>query len=585
WSLRGAFWGGLAAVVVLSFKAGLGTTALVVAPALVALGVVAGATYGLTKRVDPHDIARLADRAFDLADRVATALEWADHPDRTPLVDALVADTVERVSALESRQIVRRAIPVEGRWLGVPLLAGLVLALAPAIRLPMGALVDFTPSTETEPHEERTTTDLMEERSRPLSATPLKRPSFEERDFAQRSGTGSGATAGDLSAIFKDTALSSQRPDFNSFLKKGDERLKLLEQVDRLPDLQSDFTSSQYKMVFKKSKSLLSGLSPDISPQKLRELLDEMERLGRKGGNWSGDASEGMEALEGGQTDRALEAMQRALDKMRAMEESQRSGKGLRGGRESERGARGRDRARGGGEGSNGPEDQDFGEGEGFLPGKGRSTMPKGDPTARLRASPFDVGVEGESRRGRKEGYDSNLYGRLDRLHVKLFVDEEDLCLHLLLDASASMDFGAPTKLEYGARLASALGFVGLVGMERVGVGVLRERVAEGWPPTRGRTQVVNLFEFLGRVEPAGGTSLNDGLGNYAMRAREPGLAVVVSDLMDPDGFETGVRALLERRFDVHLVHVLAPEEMDPELAGDLRLVDAETGEARELSV
>src|SRR3989475_3184678 len=175
WSLRGGFWGGLAAVVVLSFKAGLGTTALVVAPALVALGVVAGATYGLTKRVDPHDIARLADRAFDLADRVATALEWADHPDRTPLVDALVADTVERVSALESRQIVRRAIPLEGRWLGVPLLAGVVLALAPAIRLPMGALVDFTPSTETEPHEERTTTDPMEERSRPLSATPLKR--------------------------------------------------------------------------------------------------------------------------------------------------------------------------------------------------------------------------------------------------------------------------------------------------------------------------------------------------------------------------------------------------------------------------
>ena len=180
---------------------------------------------------------------------------------------------------------------------------------------------------------------------------------------------------------------------------------------------------------------------------------------------------------------------------------------------------------------------------------------------------------------------DWNIYGRLDRLHVKLFVDEEDLCLHLLLDASASMDFGAPAKLEYGARLAAALGFVGLVGMERVGVGVLRERVAEGWPPTRGRNQVVNLLEFLGRVEPSGRTSLNDGLGDYAMRAREPGLAVVVSDLMDPGGFETGVRALLERRFDVHVVHVLAPEEMEPEIAGDLRLIDAETGEIRELSV
>jgi len=180
---------------------------------------------------------------------------------------------------------------------------------------------------------------------------------------------------------------------------------------------------------------------------------------------------------------------------------------------------------------------------------------------------------------------DWNIYGRLDRLHVKLFVDEEDLCLHLLLDASASMDFGSPTKLEFGARFTAALGFVGLVNMERVGVGVLRERVAEGWAPCRGRSQVMGLFDFLGRVRPAGPTSLNEGLADYARRAREPGLAVVISDLMDPDGFEAGVRALLERRFDVHIIHVLAPEEMDPELAGDLRLVDSESGETRELSV
>src|SRR5262249_60378004 len=79
---------------------------------------------------------------------------------------------------------------------------------------------------------------------------------------------------------------------------------------------------------------------------------------------------------------------------------------------------------------------------------------------------------------------DWNIYGRLDRLYLKLFVDEEDLCLHLLLDASASMDFGEPSKLSYGARLAAALGFVGLVNLERVGVGVLRERIAEGLSPT-----------------------------------------------------------------------------------------------------
>ncbi|MBI1961926.1 MAG: DUF58 domain-containing protein [Candidatus Rokubacteria bacterium] len=180
---------------------------------------------------------------------------------------------------------------------------------------------------------------------------------------------------------------------------------------------------------------------------------------------------------------------------------------------------------------------------------------------------------------------DWNIYARLDRLHVKLFVDEEDLCLHLLVDASASMDFGAPTKLAYAARLAAALGFVGLVNLERVGVGILRERVAEGWPPTRGRGQVPALLDFLAAVRPAGSTGLSEGLANYAMRAREPGLAVVISDLLDPAGFEAGVRALLERRFDVHLVHVLAPEELDPDLSGDLRLLDSETGEARDLSV
>ncbi|HEU5196407.1 MAG TPA: DUF58 domain-containing protein [Methylomirabilota bacterium] len=180
---------------------------------------------------------------------------------------------------------------------------------------------------------------------------------------------------------------------------------------------------------------------------------------------------------------------------------------------------------------------------------------------------------------------DWNIYGRLDRLHVKLFVDEEDLCLHLLVDASASMGFGAPSKLNFAVRLAAALGFVGLVNFERVGLGILRERVAEGWPPTRGRGHVLPMMDFLAKVEPAGATSIDEGLANYAQRVREPGLVVLVSDLLDPNGYERGVRALLERRFDVHLVHLLDPEEMNPTLGGDLRLTDSETGEIRELTV
>src|SRR5256884_8825028 len=99
---------------------------------------------------------------------------------------------------------------------------------------------------------------------------------------------------------------------------------------------------------------------------------------------------------------------------------------------------------------------------------------------------------------------DWNVFGRLDRLHVKLFVDEEDLCLHLLVDASRSMNFGTPSKLDCAVRIAAALGCVGLVNLERVGVGVLRERIAEGWPPTRGRNQVTGLVDFLAAVPPAG---------------------------------------------------------------------------------
>ena len=97
--------------------------------------------------------------------------------------------------------------------------------------------------------------------------------------------------------------------------------------------------------------------------------------------------------------------------------------------------------------------------------------------------------------------------------------------------------------------------------------------MVEGWPPTRGRNQILGLVDFLAAVEPSGRTRLNEGLAEYALRAREPGLVVVLSDLLDPGGF------------DVHVLHLLDPEEMNPTLGGDLRLTDSETGEQRDLTV
>lgn len=416
-ALRGAFWASLPAVAVVALKGPIGPPAVPIAIALVIAGALGGVVWALAKRTNRADAARLADRAFGLEDRVATALEWAGRPDRTSLVNALVTDATARVASLSPRTIVRRILPREARMLPLPVLAVVVLALAPPVPMPSSYLPDFARGGEEEEKEARAGVGALEQRSPRETRDKLRPPSFEEREFAARSGAAAASTAGDLSAVFKDTSLSSQRPDFNSFLKKGDERLKLLEQVDRLPDLASDFTTSQYKMVFKKSKALASGMRPtDISPKKLKELLEEMERLGRKGGNWSGEVGEGMEALEGGHSDKAMEAMQKALDKMRAQEEAQRAGKGLRGGRDGERGGSGRERGRGEG----GVEDQDFGDAEGLLPGRGKSGSPKGEASRRLQASPYDVGVEGESRRGRKDGYDTNMTGRGGQMGSRL---------------------------------------------------------------------------------------------------------------------------------------------------------------------
>ena len=417
YGLRGLFWGAVAAVALLLFRTPLGPWAVAAAVAVLTLGTVVGALIGLLQRVSPADAARIADRAFGLADRLSTALEWADREERTRMVDSLVADATARVESLQSRQVISRILPRETKLLPIPAVLAVVLALAPPVPLPTVSLPDFSRATEKEEARERGDGNLLEDRARPLAKDKVQKPVFEERDWNQKGATGAAATAGDLSAIFKDTSLANQRPDFNSFLKKGDERLKMLEQVDRIPDLQSDFTSSQYKMVFKKSKELKSGgLRDTVSPQKLKELLEEMERLGRKNqGGWGQDVSEGMEALEGGQTDKAMEAMQKALDKMRAQDEARRGGKNLRGGREADRRS-----GREGGRGEGGPEDQDFGEGEGSMPGKGKSGSPKGEASQRLRANPYDVGVEGETRKGKKDGFDTNMTGRAGKMNSRL---------------------------------------------------------------------------------------------------------------------------------------------------------------------
>jgi uncharacterized protein (DUF58 family) len=179
---------------------------------------------------------------------------------------------------------------------------------------------------------------------------------------------------------------------------------------------------------------------------------------------------------------------------------------------------------------------------------------------------------------------DWNMAARLDRLFIKLFVEEEDLYLALLVDTSKSMDFGAPRKLETAVRAAAAIGYVGLSNYDRVMVQPYAGAAGSPLPVQRGRMGVPRLFSYLQRLDAAGGVSFAESLRRYATASRHRGLAVLFTDLLDLN-WRDGLKPLMARGFQVAIVHVLSAEEISPTLVGDLRLVDSETGEAREMSV
>ncbi len=180
---------------------------------------------------------------------------------------------------------------------------------------------------------------------------------------------------------------------------------------------------------------------------------------------------------------------------------------------------------------------------------------------------------------------DWNIYSRLDRLVLKLFIEEEDLCLHLLIDTSGSMSVGSPAKLDYAIQAAAALAFIGLVNLERVAVGLFSLGLTQVIRPRRGKGQVFPLLRALGQVKAAGQTDLGASLGRYARESRTAGTAVLISDLLDPIGYQEGLKSLQRRGFEVHLLHLLSEEELRPGLDGDLRLMDCEDGAFRDISV
>lgn len=179
---------------------------------------------------------------------------------------------------------------------------------------------------------------------------------------------------------------------------------------------------------------------------------------------------------------------------------------------------------------------------------------------------------------------DWHIYSRLDRLFVKLFSEEEDVNIHLLVDVSGSMAWGEPSKLDYAVRIAAALGYIGLANLDRVGAVLYADRLLRLLPPLRGRPGVHRLFRFLGEAAGGGRSDLAAVLEEYAVRTRRRGVLVVLSDLMLPAGVATGLRLARAHRFETFVIHLLADDELAPTLAGDLRLVDSETASAVEVT-
>lgn len=184
---------------------------------------------------------------------------------------------------------------------------------------------------------------------------------------------------------------------------------------------------------------------------------------------------------------------------------------------------------------------------------------------------------------------DWNLFGRLERLFLKLYEEERELPVRIFLDCSESMNFGDPRKFDFARQVAAAIGYVALCGFDRVTVVPFPNQgenitTAGALRSVRGRKTSLNFFQNITKLSGGGEANLNETLRRGALEARQAGVAVVLSDFLDPAGYDKGLTALVGRGFQVSAVQILAPEELSPSTFGDLKLVDAENGRIQEVT-
>jgi uncharacterized protein (DUF58 family) len=213
-----------------------------------------------------------------------------------------------------------------------------------------------------------------------------------------------------------------------------------------------------------------------------------------------------------------------------------------------------------------------------------------GNMRAERRTKKKGSGVEFADHRNYAPGddfryVDWNVYQRFGKLLVRLFEEEEHLSIYFIVDCSSSMAFGDAKKFDQARRLCAALAYVGLANLDRVTIVGVSDEVIARMPTTRGKGRIFKVFDFLRALRPDGTTELRESLKTFVAQHKRRGLAVLISDLYDPAGFEGGINMLRFNKFEPYVLHIVDPRESKLVLKGDVRIYDCETGDEREVTV
>jgi len=368
--------------------------------ALGALGL--GVLYGLLAPLPRARVARLADERLVLKERLTSAEEHLRQREQPDIVEAQLAETAERLHDLSAGRAFPLRAPREAPVLAPLAMLALALVLLPALPVRLPDLGGERGAQEAA--QEETADKPLEQKLATPTAPEALLPKAEEREV-QRGPLSPLTHQGDLAAVFRDTHVSDKRPDFGSFVKQGDDRMKLLAKPESIPDLGRDVTESPYQVMIRRmQEQLRAGRMQGLSWEQIERLLSELGEAQQQAGG-GGMPDDLLQELQNeGSPDKMMSALSRALNRLRDRGQAG-AGKGRSLKEAPPDGQGGQSQ----GEGNSGESDAEAG---GSKPGAEKSLQTRGEPTERVPGAKQDALLEGDPRDGRMESYDTNLSGK-----------------------------------------------------------------------------------------------------------------------------------------------------------------------------